>query len=225
MYGLSDEEPAPVRGRRTPRVSGDDREQAILDAAHHLLGEKPLQAISVEELTRIVGISRPAFYFYFSSKADVVLALLDRIAQASFEAADRRYENADGDPFGLWHSGILASVRTWTEHRAVIEAVAQLRPGHPQIRDLWALIMERWVQRVAAAIEREREGGMAPAGVPARELAIALSLMNERAMHATSVGDEPALTQDRLVDSLTQIWVNAIYLTANPPRVPEAEAR
>lgn len=197
-------------------MSGDDRERAILDAAQQLLAERPVQDVSIDDLMKSVGISRPAFYFYFPSKAAVVLALLDRMAEASFAATNERFEDAGGDPFEQWRSAIQASVQTWEEHRAVVAAVAQLRAANPEIQQLWAGIMERWVRRITKAIESERERGAAPPGVPARELAIALSLMNERAMQASSLGEEPSLPAGQMVDILTQIWVNAIYLTPAP---------
>jgi AcrR family transcriptional regulator len=220
---MSDYEPARSRSRRAPRVSGDDRERAILDAAQRLLGERPLQDVSIDDLMKSVGISRPAFYFYFSSKAAVVLALLDRMAEASFAATNKRFEDAGGDPYEQWRAAIQASVQTWEEHRAVVAAVAQSRAANPEIRELWAAIMERWVRRITNAIEFERERGVAPPGVPARELAIALSLMNERAMQAGSMGEEPSLPKEQMVDILTQVWVNAIYLTPNPRR-PQRDA-
>src|SRR4051794_41231086 len=70
--------PAP-RGRRSVRPSGDDRELAILTTAERLLSERPLSSISVDDLARGAGISRPTFYFYFASKDAVLLTLLDRV--------------------------------------------------------------------------------------------------------------------------------------------------
>ncbi|MFI5735088.1 TetR/AcrR family transcriptional regulator [Kribbella sp. NPDC051587] len=218
-------ESGPQRGRRTPRISGDDRERAILDAAQRLLQQKPVQDISIDDLTRGVGLSRPAFYFYFSSKTAVVLALLDRMAEAVLAASNQRFEDADGDPVGQWRLAIQASVQTWQEHSAVVVAVSQLRAAQPEISALWTQIMERWVRRITKAIEAERKRGVAPAGLPARDLAIALSLMNERAMLAATMGEEPSLPEDQLVDILAQVWVNAIYLTPTPKAVNSTSKR
>src|SRR6476620_7621514 len=68
----------PTRGRRAPRVTGDERERAILETFERLLGERPLHEISVDDLARGAGISRPTFYFYFASKQAVLLTLVDR---------------------------------------------------------------------------------------------------------------------------------------------------
>ena len=48
-----------ARGRRGTRVSGDDRERAILETAERLLEEKRLNEISVDDLAKGAGISRP----------------------------------------------------------------------------------------------------------------------------------------------------------------------
>ena len=69
-------ESANPAGRRRGRPSkGDLKEAAILDTAWHLLAEKPVTAITIEELAAGAGISRSSFYFYFDSRDAVVRAL------------------------------------------------------------------------------------------------------------------------------------------------------
>lgn len=70
----------PRSRRTTSHRKGDATERAILDTAERLLADVPLADISVADLARGAGISRSAFYFYFGSKNDVVLALLDASA-------------------------------------------------------------------------------------------------------------------------------------------------
>src|SRR3954469_14977254 len=91
-----------ARGRRSPRPSGDDREAAILATAERLLDDRPLSAISVDDLARGAGISRPTFYFYFRSKDAVLLSLLDRvIARADRVSADA-FAARSGDRRKAW---------------------------------------------------------------------------------------------------------------------------
>ena len=94
-------------------------------------------------------------------------------------------------------------------------------PTNPEARDLWAQVMEGWVADVTAVIEVERARGAAPPGQPARELAIALVQMNERVQYATFAGESPSLEDERVLDVLVDIWLRAIYGTAEPGcRVP-----
>src|SRR5215211_3768567 len=86
------------RGRRVPRPSGDDRELAILATAERLLAEKPLAAVSVDDLARGAGISRPTFYFYFPSKDAVLLTLLDRVVAEADAASREVFATPAGGP-------------------------------------------------------------------------------------------------------------------------------
>jgi AcrR family transcriptional regulator len=209
------------RGRRLPRPSGDDRELAILATAERLLAEQPLSAVSVDDLARGAGISRPTFYFYFASKDAVLLTLLDRVvaeadaALASAEAAMRAASGRTHEvPRDLWRQAISAYYDTFRAHRGLTLAWAEARSTNREVRELWASVFEGWVLRSATAIEAERARGAAPPGIPARDLAVALNSMNERVLYATLGGDGPAVAESDVVSVLLEVWLRAIYGTA-----------
>ena len=209
-----------VRGRRAARPTGDDREHAILATAEQLLGERALRDISIDDLAKGAGISRPTFYFYFRSKEAVLLALLDRVVHEADAAATAVPDTAlAADPARFWREVLSAFYRTFRDHRPVALAAAEARWTNDEVRDLWSSVMAAWTDRAAAAIESERARGAAPPGLPARDLAIALSAMNERSMHALLAGDEPALAEADVVTVLHTIWLNAIYRTTSPAPV------
>ncbi len=60
-------------------------------------------------------------------------------------------------------------------------------------------------------ITAERERGAAPETVPPVDLATSLNQMNERTMMAALSLEQPAVDEERLVDTLTHIWVTSIY--------------
>jgi AcrR family transcriptional regulator len=205
--------PAP-RGRRSVRPSGDDRELAILTTAERLLAERPLSAISVDDLARGAGISRPTFYFYFASKDAVLLTLLDRVVAEADAATKDAFAGRPAGPREGWRRAITAYYEAFRAHRALTLAWAEARPTNAEIRELWAQVFEGWVHRCAEAIEAERQRGAAPAGPPARDIAIALNSMNERVLYATFTGDGPAVAEAGAVDVLLEMWLRAIYGTA-----------
>jgi AcrR family transcriptional regulator len=209
----------PARGRRAARVSGEERETAILATAERLLEERAPQEISVDDLARGAGISRPSFYFYFPSKEAVFLTLIDRlVAQADAGRGDV-LERLPEDPAGRWREGLQVFYDTFGAHRAVALAGAQIRGVNAEARELWANVMESWILDATTAIEAERARGAAPDGLPARDLAIALVSMNERVLYATFAGDPPALAEDTVMDVLLSIWLRSIYGTTEPPRL------
>ena len=189
-----------ARGRRTARPSGDDRELAILTTAERLLAERPLGAISVDDLARGAGISRPTFYFYFASKDAVLLTLLDRVVAEADAASRQVFATPVSGPREAWRRAITAYHDTFREHRGLTRAWAEARSTNDEIRDLWAGVLDGWVEQCAAAIEAERRRGAAPPGPPARSLAVVLNSMNERVLYATFTGDGPAVPEPGVVD-------------------------
>jgi AcrR family transcriptional regulator len=201
------------RGRRVPaaRVSGDERESAILATAERLLADRRLHEISVDDLARGAGISRPTFYFYFASKDAVMLALIDRMVTESHERRGNAMERFAHDPHGVLREVIQAVYDTFSTHRAAILAAADAQPTSAEIREVWARVMEEFVVETTLVIETERARGNAPPGLDARTLAVSLNLMNERVMHAALAGLTPAIAADAVVDTLVAIWISAIY--------------
>jgi hypothetical protein len=80
-----------------------------------------------------------------------------------------------------------------------------------EVRELWSKFMQKWIGFSASVIEAERERGAAPDTLPALELATALNLMNERALFASFVGEQPSVPEAHVLDTLVHIWVNSIY--------------
>ena len=200
-----------ARGRRAGRPSGDDRELAILATAERLLGDRPLGAISVDDLARGAGISRPTFYFYFASKDAVLLSLLDRVVAEADAATREAFDRPASGPREGWRRVITAYHETFRAHRALTLAWAEARSSNTEIRNLWAGVVESWVQRCTSAIEAERSRGAAPDGPPARDLAVVLTSTNERVLYATFSGDGPALAETGVVDVLLEVWLRTIY--------------
>jgi AcrR family transcriptional regulator len=193
------------------RTRGDQRERAILETAEQLLQERALHEVSVDDLARGAGISRPTFYFYFPSKEAVLLTLLDRMVDEARGRMGEALERFPEDPPHWLRAGITAIYETFSSHRAVTVAGADALATSVEARELWAEVMEGFVQVTAAVIEAERARGAAPAGVPARDLAIALNRMNERVFLSTFAGQAPAVDEENVLDVLVAAWLGAIY--------------
>ena len=177
--------PAPAtRSRRTPKVSGDDRERAILAAFERLLEERSLHEVSIDDIARGAGISRPTFYFYFASKEAVLLSLFERLL-AEGQRAPRRRARPPGRGPRRPRPRVADRLPRGVPRAQGRHARRGRRAGDEQraARRLGATSWRAGCGEVAGAIEAERARGAAPQGVPARELAISLLLMNERVLH------------------------------------------
>ena len=200
-----------VRGRRAARPSGDDREQAILATAEKLLEERAFANISVDDLAKGAGLSRPTFYFYFRSKEAVLLSLLEPIIARADSEFDGVIHRLPADPRGVWRNSINAFFTEFASRRALARAATEALATSAELRAVWSGFMQKWIDQTASIITAERERGAAPQTIPAVDLATSLNQMNERTMMAALAAETPAVDADRVVDTLTHIWVSSIY--------------
>jgi len=201
----------PSRGRRTARPSGDDRELAILETATRLLDERPLHDISVDDLAKGAGISRPTFYFYFPSKDAVLMTLIERVIVEADSALESQSDQAPSDRYDFWRTGINIFFAGFGAHKGVSRAGYEARATISEAGELWSRFMQKWIDNTARIIEAERARGEAPLTLPARDLATALNLMNERVLIATFSDERPAVPEDQVLDTLVHIWITTIY--------------
>lgn len=202
-----------ARSRRArSHRKGDRNEQAILQTAERLLAEAPLADVTVEALARGAGISRSSFYFYFGSKEDVVLSLLDRLAgeiDAAIAELDRTIAD---DPIASVTAAIESSARVWRDHGPVLHAVIEAAGSHDAVRAAWHATMRRYVNAIAATIRAERARAAAPETGPSPEqLASTLVWANERLFQVSSLREPSALADEAIVPVLVEVWYRAIY--------------
>jgi len=200
-----------TRGRKTTRPSGDERIQAILATAEELLGQRPLADVAVDDLARGAGISRPTFYFYFSSKEAVLLTLAERIIEEADANVASINPAAMTSPAEYWRAVITAYFDAFGSHRSLTVALSGMQGTSPELDQRWSEVTENWVANTTVGIEAERARGAAPSTIPARDIAVALNLINQSMMGATFTGQQPAVTDADVVDTLLHVWLNAIY--------------
>jgi AcrR family transcriptional regulator len=203
-------QPRVSRGRRSARPSGEDREQAILQTAARLLQDRPYADISVDDLAKGAGLSRPTFYFYFPSKEAVLLTLLDPFIQRA-DAGFGSMDVVPADPRQAIRAGINTFFDAFGSDPVIGKAGAEALTTSLEVRALWSQFMDKWIRQTAALIRAERERGAAPTTIPERDLATALNEMNERMMVAALADEQLAVARERLVDTLTHIWLTSIY--------------
>jgi TetR/AcrR family transcriptional repressor of nem operon len=132
-----------------PRIAPEvrqERRQLLIDAAWHCAATRRFHDLTIDDVCAAAGVSKGTFYGYFTSKQDLLLALLDEGASA----LDRVMDDLAAGPLSA-----MERVRRF------IQAMLHLGddPGRGQVRaDLWAdLLTEEVVRaRFSATIERRR---------------------------------------------------------------------
>jgi TetR/AcrR family transcriptional regulator, ethionamide resistance regulator len=196
----------PARRDQPPSAPSELRER-VLDALRGLLAERTFDTLSVADIIAAAAVSRASFYFYFPGKQAVLAELVRRAVGAGHEAA-QPWVRARTDPREALRSGVDAGVELWLANAPVLRAIVESWASDPQLRELWLAQMATFTEAAVARIEAD------PArvdGVDVRALAASLTWAGERLYYLAACGVPPFDDRAVLVDTLTHLWVSALY--------------
>lgn len=111
---------------RRCRMSPDARKAAILDAATRILMTQSWEAVTVADLLKAIGISKGGFYHHFSSKDDVLAAVVLRLADDSIAAGQAGLARPPADPVARFSMFLADSARWELTHAAKIAAIVHM---------------------------------------------------------------------------------------------------
>ena len=194
------------RRRRTPEVA----EREIIAAAESLLRERPFRELTVDEVMRRTGLSRPSFYVYFSDRHQLVLRVVEHLGTELFTMSERWYRG-EGDGRTLAREATEGLVAVFAEHGPVLRALADAAADDPDVEAAYDGIVQGFVTATTEHIERE----IAAARIlplDAGETAKALVWMMERYL-VLSLGREPLTPAQSVGDTLATIWTRVLYGT------------
>ncbi len=197
------------RRRRTPEAA----EREIVDAAEALLREKPFRELTVDDLMRRTGLSRPSFYVYFSDRHELVLKVVEHLGGELFAMSERWYSGT-GDGPALVREAIDGLVGVFADHGPVLRALADAAAEDPRVEAAYLALLQRFVDATARHIEDEIAAGRILPLDPV-PTATALTWMMERYLQLR-IGRNPDAPVKPIADALTTIWSRVLYGTGQP---------
>jgi AcrR family transcriptional regulator len=194
---VRDSAASPRRAGRAHRELREEIDRCILDATAALLaGGGGLTPLGVERIAAAAGVSRATFYVHFRDKTDLLVRLADRATAELFATADRFWmEDHAGGPEQL-SAVLLAMVRIYRRHEAVLRAVSEVAGYDPAVAAFWRERMDRYADFMREQIEVDRRAGRVAATLDARHTAFAVVWAVERGVsehvRASGSGDDAA---------------------------------
>ena len=142
------------------RLNVDERRRQLLDAGAALFAEHAYEEISMRDIARAAGVSKPLLYHYFQSKIDLFKAAvaekaaeLQRVIEPASVGTPFEQLASTLDAYLAW---IDANARTWSK---LVQSAASL----PEAREL----IEGFRQRTMdMALARLTQNDDAPPGAP-----------------------------------------------------------
>lgn len=131
-------------------MTTDDRREQLLRAGVELLGRRPYDEVSIDEIARAAGISKGLLYHYFPTKKDFVVAVL---RQAVDQVTALTAPDPSLSPIEQIDAGLDAFL-DYVEHHAAAYATLFLTRGggDPDIRAVLEEGRERRVQVLLAGV-------------------------------------------------------------------------
>jgi AcrR family transcriptional regulator len=196
-----------IKSRRAP-TKGDQREQALIDAARTVFRDKPISQVTIDELAGAAGIARSGFYFYFESKQALLAALVDqRLAEADLEMAE--WLAADGLGRDALRRGLASGLARWkVDGRWLREAFVTPDPG-PEVMHVRDRLVDEGCNLFSKRIERDAQAGETVSGPP--DLIAKMAVHLRSVMFAEVYGNPGAYDEDELLDTLTDALLRLVY--------------
>ncbi len=190
----------------------------MLRATSELLRTTSLADLSVAQILAAADVGRTSFYEHFTSKDDVVVKLMQSLADEVADELSPMFERGERTPDEAFALGLANLVGAASRYAPLVVAVSEEWPAIPELKQIWFEMLGDFTTRLARMIESEREAGAAPPGADVRALAASLVWTAERAFHVAVGGDHPTLVDaETVVAPLTQLFVGTIY--GRPVRV------
>lgn len=194
------------RGRRHETTSprkGDLRESSILAGFEELLQRQPYVELNMDDLARAAGMSRPALYFYFSSKEEVLVTLFERrhlqVMQLVIEPGGTL------PPAERVRSMLGAYLATWSAHSAVFVTFFEVGMTSAVFGERWRANLGESVPAIVALIDSPQP---ASATSPtAEELAWALIWATQHNIYEVFRHKHSADEERRLHQTLCYLWL------------------
>ncbi|WP_162462453.1 TetR/AcrR family transcriptional regulator [Mycolicibacterium sp. CBMA 234] len=149
------EHPARIRGeRRRMRTRA-----ALLDAAEQLLSDRSTDAVRIEDVAEVAGISPASVYVHFGTKDALVSAVMQRLLDTSMTELMAAY-TSEGTAFEQVMEAGVAYMRLLVDHPALTRYVSVNALGGSgnsldgEVSDRIDLLRKAFEQRIQAAVDK-----------------------------------------------------------------------
>ncbi|MEM9747126.1 MAG: TetR/AcrR family transcriptional regulator [Actinomycetota bacterium] len=138
----------------------------ILDAAIQLFGTRGVDAVSLDEIARDVGVRKQTVLYWFESKDVLVDGVLDAVAAELFVVIDAAVRASSDDPLERIDSVVRAVFRPAVRRPALLGLVREVSRLDDDQADRLRQRVEPLVSRAVAYLDAEMAAGRLRRGDP-----------------------------------------------------------
>lgn len=205
--------PAWAAARMIRAEKGHETRTLLLDSAALIFTRLGYARTTVADITAEANVSRPTFYVYFASKAEVFTEVATRVRE-EFLSAHEIPGVDESNPYAPGRASSAAFLAAYSANNDLLTVIEHQAIADPAIAQVWAEIQQRPTRRVARYIRRLAADGLAhPAAAPDL-IAEAVVGMFARFGHSAPADQEAF---DDLVEALTAMYLRLIGVEMPAP--------
>ena len=195
------------------RSRGDRQREAILNAVHELLREKPFSELSVSTISDRAGVARSGFYFYFDSKYSVLAQMLAEAMQELEELTHYFAPRAPEESTAAFAKRMVGSAAAVYSHNdPVMSACNNARNTDAEIREILDQQMGSVIDQIVKIVEDETRAGTAhPISDDVPTLVRTLAATTGFTLSGDSAFVGADRDMGRAVHVLEQLWLYSLW--------------
>lgn len=140
--------------------------ERILDAALDLFGRRGVDAVSLDEIARLVGVRKQTVLYWFDSKEELVDGVLEKVAAELVVVIDAAVRSAPDDPLDRIDAVVRAVFRPAVRRPALLGLLREVSRLSQAQADRLAAGIEPLIDRAVGYLGAEMRAGNLRSGDP-----------------------------------------------------------
>lgn len=199
-----------------------ETQQQLLEAARTVFTERGYQGTSVAAITDAASTAHGTFYLYFRNKEDVFAQLMasttDELYSSTLTELDPATHRYDPE---VAHDRVRSFLQVAVAHGPFWKALLEAILVSPAVRDAWLASRQRFHDGLATRLRLYQERGEVRDLDPDLVAALLSGMLEWVVFTSASFGvPGPLSADDRLVDTVADLWARAVDvggLSSRPP--------
>lgn len=151
---------------QTVRMPDRTTRERILDAALDLFGARGVDAVSLDEIARDVGVRKQTVLYWFDSKETLVDGVLEKVAAELVVVIDAAVRSVSDDPLDRIDAVVRAVFRPAVRRPALLGLVREVSRLGPAQADRLTARVAPLVDRAVEYLDAEMDAGRLRRGDP-----------------------------------------------------------
>jgi AcrR family transcriptional regulator len=210
--------------RRLPHTErGRQTRAALLAAAREVFARDGFLGTTTTSIAKAAGVANGSFYTHFADKFEIFVGLWREVQEEMLHPGIHDAHLDHADPVQVIEQSTRAYLESYRANAGLMRVFEQVSAIDDRFRDLRLERARAFEERNVRSIRRLQQDGVADPNLDPVLVADALSSMVSRnAYMVFALGLRPEVDFEKLVSTLTELWVNALRIRTAPADDQEA---